>query len=62
MLVCHGYAQRDFDHLVRMMHLSGKDKLTPRVASVMNLWEILDAHYKLERSNVRGTLTCDPWK
>jgi len=57
-----GLFKRDFEHLLRMMHLSGKERLSPRVASVMNLWEVPDAHFKLQRSNVRGTLICDPWK
>ena len=43
-----------------MMHREGEN-LEPLVHSVLTLNEIPEAHFKLEKGNVIGTITCDPW-
>lgn len=53
--------QNDFDHLRGMMHRNENSKLDPAIVTTLNLHDVPNAHFKLEKSNVNGVLTCDPW-
>ena len=58
---CKQRKKDDFDYLKSMMYRIGNNCLCPNVVAILALDEIPLVHFKLEKNNVKGILSCDPW-